>query len=105
MKETEYELFLNCIPFMFMNQPQKYLISNFLWSGQDNIEFLVIHLRLYDLVRRLYYVKIKEEPSRETILKAIKNILKSNHLKNYFRKYILTGQFPIYPDKVEITNT
>lgn len=90
----EYETFLNAIPYMFENEHSKYLITHYLWDNEDKQEQLIIHLRLYDLVRRIFYIKTRTEPSRETVLTTVRTILSKTWMKNYVKRYITIGVFP-----------
>jgi hypothetical protein len=89
----DHELFLGAIPDMFETLNQKFLMSHFLW-GHENTEKLLHYLRLYDLLQRIYRVKIKENPDKETILNAIKSLEKNERLYNTFCRYIDAGRFP-----------
>lgn len=92
--EIDHELFLGAIPDMFETLNQKFLMSHFLWGSHEKTEKLLHYLRLYDLLQRIYRVKIKEYPDKETILNAIKSLEKNERLYNTFCRYIDTGRFP-----------
>ena len=53
------DLFLESIPYMFDSGPQRYLMSHYLWDSSERLEHLVIHLRMYDLVSRMYFVQFQ----------------------------------------------
>lgn len=91
---TDHNLFIESLPYMFENEPSKFLITHYLWGGEEKVKDLIVHLRLYDLIRRIYTIEMRSEPSKELIIEAIKNIQNSKSLKKYFKKYILNGQFP-----------
>lgn len=92
--DKDYNLFLQSIPYMFDSEPCKFLISHYLWSSEDKRDQLIIHLRLYDLIRRIYYVKLKKEPDHDTVLRAMTKIFKNTWMKNHILHYITNGIFP-----------
>lgn len=96
-EDPHYELFLQSIPFMFDNEASKFLITHYLWGNRNNIDKLIAHLRLYDLIRRIYVINSKnnEEPSKEMILEAIKKVRNNKLLRNYiYKNFIANGHFP-----------
>lgn len=92
--DKQYDIFLNSLPYLFANEPSKYLITHYMWDSDDNLQQLLVHVRLYDLIRRIYRIKTREEPSKQLIINTIKNINKKRALRNYFKKYIIDGHFP-----------
>lgn len=79
---------------MFSTLSQKAAMCSFLWTTDDDPKTIVYNLRLYDMVRRLYYVKTNEEPEPSTVLRLIKFIKSSDELNKFFMYYCVIGRFP-----------
>lgn len=94
INEEQYTLFLQCIPHMFSGEPQRYLMSNFLWGDEERTQMLISHLRLYDMIRRLYFIKFRENPSHETMNKTLRQIMSNPKLYRLFSMHIERAIFP-----------
>lgn len=93
MCDFDYNNFIESIPSLFSTAMQKATMSSFLWNGQDP-ETIVYNLRLYDMVRRLYYVKTGEEPTDERLVELVKFVKRNESIMNVFGYYIQHGKFP-----------
>lgn len=85
--------FLSTLPSMFATEIQKAALSHFLWNGQSP-EKIVDNLRMYDIVRRIYYVRVGEDPSPDEILRVMKQIETNKPVKHFLMRYIRGGRFP-----------
>ena len=68
-------------------------MCSFLWNKQEP-ETIVYNLRLYDIVRRLYFVKVGEEPTDERVMELMGYVKSDEGIMRVLSKYILTGKFP-----------
>lgn len=87
--------FIESLPNMFGTPMQKAAMCEFLWT--NNIEdpaTIVYNLRLYDMVRRFYYVKTGQEPTPERVIELIHFIKSNKDLDGFFMYYCKKGQFP-----------
>lgn len=98
------EVFLQCLPYMFENDQQRYLISHFLWDSNEKVQKLIFFLRAYDLVQRMYYVKFKNFPSKETGVYMLHELLSNPKLFRYLTTVVELGVFPNTFNTLNLTN-
>lgn len=91
--DIDYNNFIESIPSLFSTAMQKATMCSFLWNRQDP-ETIVYNLRLYDMVRRLYYVKTGREATDERIMELVKFVKNNDKLMGVFSHYIESGKFP-----------
>lgn len=91
--DIDYVKFLESIPSLFSTAIQKATMCSFLWNKQEP-ETIVYNLRLYDIVRRLYFVKVGEEPTDERVMELMGYVKSDEGIMRVLSKYILTGKFP-----------
>jgi hypothetical protein len=91
--DVDYNNFIESIPSLFSTAMQKATMCSFLWNKQDP-ETIVYNLRLYDIVRRLYYVKVGEEATDERVMELVEFVKADEKIMKVFSHYILTGRFP-----------
>jgi hypothetical protein len=68
-------------------------MCSFLWNEQDPAT-IIYNLRLYDMVRRLYFVKTGSEPMHEDILELMTFVKSDRELYAVFMVYVRAGKFP-----------
>lgn len=88
-----YDNFIESIPSMFATTMQKATLCGMLWNEQTP-ETVVYNLRLYDLIRRLHYVKLKREASEEELMPIFKSVKRNPVIMEFFMHYIRIGKFP-----------
>ena len=96
-QQPQHQRFINSLPELFDTEFQKAALCKFLWSDTNkNIppETIIHYLRLYDMVRRFYYVKTLSEPTPDTVLNLIDFIESNKDLRNFFSQYCISGTFP-----------
>ena len=91
--DIDYVKFLESIPSLFSTAMQKATMCSFLWNKQDP-ETIVYNLRLYDIVRRLYFVKVGEEATDERVMELMEYVKSDEKIMRVLSHYILTGKFP-----------
>ncbi len=91
--DIDYHNFMESIPSLFSTAMQKATMCSLLWNKQDP-DTIVYNLRLYDMVRRLYYVKVGEEPSDDRVMELLTFVKSDEKIMSVFSHYILTGKFP-----------
>lgn len=85
--------FIESIPSLFATAMQKATMCSFLWNEQEP-KTIIYNMRLYDIVRRLYYVKTGKEPTDERVLELV-NVVKHNKtIMDFMMIYIESGRFP-----------
>lgn len=83
------------VPSLFETWHQKSSMCEFLWDNKNNDSKEILNaLRLYDMVRRLYFVKTGEEPDGIAVLEIIKFIESNKELDELIMSYVTTGVFP-----------
>jgi hypothetical protein len=92
-EDMDYNNFIESIPALFSTAMQKATMCSFLWNKQDP-ETIVYNLRLYDIVRRLYYVKVGREATDERIMELLEYVKSDENIMRVLSHYILTGKFP-----------
>ena len=85
--------FMQTIPFLFETMYQKASMCDFLWNNDMDVD-VITNLRLYDLVRRFYYVKTGQEPTSTRVLELIKFIKSNKNMSDFFMFYCENGLFP-----------
>ena len=85
---------INAIPTMFSTMQQKSAMCEFLWTTNDDPTTIIYNLRLYDLIRRLFYVKTREEPTAERVLELMDFVKSNRELNEFFMYYCKLGKFP-----------
>jgi hypothetical protein len=85
--------FIESIPSLFATAMQKATMCSLLWNQQDP-NTIVHNMRLYDIVRRLYYVKTNTEPTDERVLKLVAIVKGHKALLDFFMIYVESGKFP-----------
>ncbi len=88
------DTFLKCLPYLFENDQQRYLISHYLWQGENEIKKLVFYLRAYDLIQRMYFVNFKKFPSKEVGAFMLDELLKKPKLMKHLTRIAENGIFP-----------
>ena len=78
---------------MFATSMQKATMCSLLWNEQKP-ETIIFNLRLYDLIRRLYYVKMKQEGCEEELMPIFKSVKDNQVIMDFFMHYIRVGKFP-----------
>ena len=91
--DMDYANFIESIPSLFGTAMQKATMCSFLWNKQDP-ETIVYNLRLYDMVRRLYFVKVGEDATDERVMELVEFVKADENIMNVLSRYILTGKFP-----------
>lgn len=91
--DIEYNKFIESIPSLFGSAIQKASMSSFLWNNQDP-KTIIYNMRLYDIIRRLYYVHKGEEPSDDKVMELMKNVKQNKQMMDFFIVYIQSGTFP-----------
>jgi hypothetical protein len=91
--QFSYENFIETIPSMFASVMQKATLCSMLWNEQSP-ETIIHNLRLYDLIRRLYYVKMMREGSDDDLLPLFKSVRSNPVMMEFFMHYIRLGKFP-----------
>lgn len=82
----------NEIPNFFETEKQKACMCTCLWGG--DMEEIVEDLRLYDLIRRLYFVKMGESGDAGTLMNVFRSVKKNPLIMDVFTVYVETGTFP-----------
>lgn len=85
---------LKSLPTMFETMHQKAAMCSFLWTNDDDPKTIVYNLRLYDLVRRLYYVKTHKEPTPERVLELISFVKENKEINDFLMHFCKLGRFP-----------
>ena len=93
MGDFNYQNFIESIPALFSTAMQKATMSSFLWNQQDP-KTIIYNMRLYDIVRRLYYVKTGEEATDERIVQLMEAVRGNKKIMDFFMIYIESGKFP-----------
>lgn len=93
MSDFNYANFIESIPSLFATAIQKATLSSFLWNSQDP-QTIIYNLRLYDIVRRLFYVKTGRDATDEEILHLIDIVKQNEKMMDFFMVYIKKGEFP-----------
>lgn len=101
---TKIDTFIQCLPYLFENNQQRYLISHFLWEDDDKVQKLIFYLRAYDLVQRMYYVKFKCFPSKETGIYMLHELMSNHKLFKYLSTIVKLGIFPSSFHNFSLTN-
>ena len=89
----EYDNFIESLPAMFATAMQKATMCSFIWNGLD-VETIVYNLRLYDLIRRLHNVKMREEGYADDIMPLFRSVKQNPEILDFFMHYVRTGKFP-----------
>lgn len=89
-----YKLFLDSIPSLFEKEEQRFLVSHYLWGGEERLSMLITHLRLYDLIRRWFYVKFKTHGDPKLIKDEFIRVIGNRGLRNILLRNIQEGVFP-----------
>jgi hypothetical protein len=85
---------MQLLPSMFDTHMQKATMCNFLWTNDEDPITIVYYLRLYDMVRRFYFVKTGKEPDAERVLELIDFIKSNKDINDFFMYYCKCGRFP-----------
>lgn len=86
---------LESLPLMFQTHTQKAVMCDFLWTNSvEDPATIVYNLRLYDMIRRFYYVKTGDEPTPQRVLELIHFVKSNNDLDEFFMYYCKRGLFP-----------
>jgi hypothetical protein len=97
MSDLNHANFIESLPALFATPIQKATMSSFLWNQQDP-ETIIYTMRMYDIVRRLFYVKAGEEATPERIF-ALMNFVEDNEeVLRTFMVYVTSGKFPDLAD-------
>lgn len=91
--EFDHQNFIESIPALFSTAIQKATMCSFLWNHQDP-KTIIYNLRLYDIIRRLYYVKTGEEATDDRIVELMKVVKQNKKIMEFFMIYIESGTFP-----------
>lgn len=92
LEPAEYAFWM-ALPDFFKTVPQKCVMSQMLWSNEGTTQ-MVIHMRIYDILRRLYFVQIKKEPYHNEVLKCMKIVMENHELREFLMDFARTGTFP-----------
>ncbi len=92
VEPTEYAFWM-ALPDFFKTVPQKCVMSQMLWSNEGTTQ-LVVHMRIYDILRRLYFVQLKREPCHNEVLKCMKMVMETPELRDFLMGFAQTGTFP-----------
>lgn len=92
MEPGEYAFWM-ALPEFFKTIPQQCVLSQHLWSDEGTVQ-LVIHMRVYDILRRLYYVRSGEEPRPSEVLKCMRQVMSNVELREFILEYACAGKFP-----------
>lgn len=93
MDDIDFQTFLESIPALFATPVQKATMCSFLWNKQDP-KTIIYNLRLFDIVRRLYYVKTHQEPLAEDVIRLMDVVKRDKRIMDFFMIYIESGKFP-----------
>lgn len=88
-----HDNFIEAIPSMFASTMQKATLCSMLWNEQSP-ETIIYNLRLYDLIRRLHYVKMKREGCEEELMHLFRSVRSNPIIMEFFMHYIKLGKFP-----------
>lgn len=81
------------LPQFFQSEPQQATLSQCLWS-EEGTNSIIIHLRLYDILRRLYYIKTGKNATPLQVLTCMEKIIENDDMKNYLMSFAISGVFP-----------
>jgi hypothetical protein len=93
MSDFDYANFIESMPILFSTSIQKATMCSFLWNKQDPVT-IIYNMRLYDIVRRLYFVKTGNEPTDEEIIHLMNVVRQEKAIMDFFMVYIRSGTFP-----------
>jgi hypothetical protein len=79
---------------MFQTPIQQAALSSYLWDNERSEE-LLMYMRLYDLIRRIYYVKTGQWPEPQYVVQCMENFLSNPSYKSQFIEYIKNIEFPL----------
>lgn len=87
--------FLRALPEFFKSECQQAVLSELLWT-KEGCDKLIVHLRMFDLIRRIAFIKYKgDKLSGATLLNMISLIMKNPEKRKQLIAFILAGHFPL----------
>jgi hypothetical protein len=92
MHPQEYAFWM-ALPDFFKTVPQQCILSQMLWCEEGTSQ-LVIHMRIYDILRRLYFVQTQKEPSHNDVLKCMRTVMENKDLREFVMGFARSGTFP-----------
>lgn len=93
ISHAELDAFVLAIPQMFESEAQRSIMSRFLWSDTDT-DTLILNLRMYDIMRRVYAVQHQEEPSPDVVMAGLRYVKNNPGLNMILMSYARRGVFP-----------
>jgi uncharacterized protein YfbU (UPF0304 family) len=93
MSDFNHHKFIESIPSLFSTAMQRATMCSLLWN-QQNPKTIIYNLRLYDIVRRLYYVETGEDATDERIVQLMGVVKGEKKIMDFFMIYIESGKFP-----------
>ncbi|GBG35203.1 Hypothetical Protein FCC1311_114262 [Hondaea fermentalgiana] len=93
--EGVYERFLEALPAFFDDERCNFLLSHYLWDDPARLEMLVRHLRLADLVRRVYLVTRNAPPPPAVLRGAVRRLALAARLDPCIAESVRRGRFPL----------
>ena len=93
LREPGEYAFWMALPDFFKTVPQQCVLSQHLWNDEGTAQ-LVIHMRVYDILRRLYYVRSGETPRPSEVLKCMRLVMSNMELREFILGYARAGKFP-----------
>lgn len=93
VQTTSEGAFWMALPDFFATVPQQCVLSADLWDEQGTHN-LVINLRVYDILRRLYYVRSGQHATPAEVLKCMRMVMGNPDLREFIVSYARAGTFP-----------
>lgn len=85
--------FLLSLAQMFDSQFQKTTLSEYLWDPEKT-ETLLLHLRIFDLIRRMHYVCTGKEAAPAKVLAYMEHVMENPRLRKAIIQVAKSGRFP-----------
>jgi hypothetical protein len=89
----EERAFWLSLPDMFKTMSQQAVLGNCLWD-RNGTEKLIVHLRVYDILRRLSYVSTGDEATPREVVQCMKRVMENDDLREFILGYAYSGRFP-----------
>lgn len=85
---------IETLPIVFETAFQKAAMCEFLWTTNEDAQTIIDNLRMYDMVRRFYYVRTGEQPTSDRVIELMKFIKGNSEINKFFMYYCRQGVFP-----------
>lgn len=95
--DAQLKAFLCSIPEMFQSEVQRATLSTFLWDDRDT-KVLIKHLRLYDILRRICYVKTRKHPTPAKVMELMDFVASNPEIAACFDDLVSRAKFPEITD-------